>query len=252
MTELALPQDRTGRYAVDVKTFAPLAVVILLVLIMLLVWAEAAHQRAELAADRAQAVRNCHDIIVGLRLFSPDNQGIYPYWIYDEPRKIIRTDDRWGPIYASHEPVTSNDVFRELFKCGACERKDEVIFGCPRSPFHPDGDVGTAPLFKEALKDGENHWAMTGNLTDSSPADFPLIFENPADASATPRWDSDAAGLRKPGRCWADRTVVVGFNDGSVRSMKLEPGTGLRKLEGDAFPVNVDGWGIPPILQVEQ
>jgi len=206
--------------------------IIIIVFALLLVLGEAWRRKMVEASERKEAVENCHWIIVSLRLFSSDNSGCYPSGIEVE------------------HTVTSNDVFRELFKLGAC--KDELIFGCPRSPFHPDGNVGAAPLFKEALQGGENHWAMAQNLTDSSPGDLPLVFENPADESMPLRWNTDAAGRAKRGRCWSDRTVLVGFNNDTVRWIPLEPGSGWRELKEKVFPPEIYPGQPMRIFQVDE
>jgi len=121
---------------------------------------------------------------------------------------------------------TVNEAFRELIKSGECN--DERIFGCPQSPFVPDGNIGHAPDWSEAVKKGENHWVMVAGLVDHDSSAFPLIFENPVDTSLPPRWNADAAGQKKPGRCWRDGKVVVGFVDGTVMVMPLEAKEGTR------------------------
>jgi hypothetical protein len=151
--------------------------------------------------EQARTINHCRMIMVCLRLYSPDNCGSYP----DAVPTVTNT---------------SNEVFRTLFIAGVAN--DESIFGCDSSPFKPDGKIGASPDFNEALKKGENHWAMTHGLTDSSPGNFPLVYENPATAAGVPKWNADAAGMAKPGRCWSDGNVAIGFNDGSVEFRALE------------------------------
>ncbi|MEI6535563.1 MAG: hypothetical protein WCN98_09510 [Verrucomicrobiaceae bacterium] len=145
---------------------------------------------------------NCKQIITTLKLYSADCNGNYPE--YDLPNAR-----------------TSNDVFRLLFKAGVAD--SETIFGCPLSgDGNYDGNIGDAPDYPEALKAGENHWAMTKGLTDSTSGKIPVVFESPADATWPPKWNADAAGTTKKGCAWKNGKVVIGFNDGSVEALPLE------------------------------
>ena len=112
------------------------------------------------------------------------------------------------------EGPTANDAFRQLFVGEYLE--DERAFTSPLSPYHGDDKIGTAPDFRLALQAGENHWAMTRGLNDSSNGNAPLVFENPVTATWPPRWNADAANQPKPGRCWKSGRVVIGRNDGSI------------------------------------
>ncbi len=145
---------------------------------------------------------NCKQIILTLKIYSGDQSDTYP----DDDLPNART---------------SNDVFRLLFKAGFAD--SEAIFGCPSSgDGNPDGNIGKKPDFSEALKPGENHWAMTKGLTGSSAGKIPLVFESPADASWPPKWNPDAAGTTKRGRTWNGSKVIIGFNDGTVEIWPLE------------------------------
>jgi len=227
--------------------------IIILVLSLMLVLGEAWRRKVVEESDRKEAVVHCQEILVWLKISAGDSSGTYPFEVRDPATHDFERDAE-----------TSNDVFRELYRMGIGGESgnDERIFGCARSPFHPDGKLGAAPGFAEALRKGENHWAMTRHLIDFSTVYYPLIFENPAEAGMPPRWNTDVAGRAKPGRCWPDRKVVVGFNDGSVQWMQLEDGPGLRKLDRvsdgtfigkrDLFPPANDVGEPNRILQVDQ
>ncbi len=151
---------------------------------------------------QTKAINNCKTIITTLKLYSSDNRGNYP-------------------DFALPNALTSNEVFRELIKVG--DSDSEAFFGCPNSGVgKPDGNIGHAPDYAEALKPNENHWAMTKGLTDSDPGNIPLVYESPADATWPPTWNPDFAGTTKPGRTWSGGKVIIGFNDGSVMAMPLE------------------------------
>ncbi len=155
-----------------------------------------------------KAINNCKQIITTLKLYAADNNGNYPDFALPNAR-------------------TSNEVFRELFKSGVAD--SEAIFGCPNSSDGiPDGNIGRAPDFAEALKPHENHWAMTKGVTDSDSGNIPLVYESPADATWPPKWNPDLAGTSAPGRTWIGGKVVIGFEDGSVLAKSLESSKGQR------------------------
>jgi hypothetical protein len=228
----------------------PAAVIVLTLAVLLLLtlaWPMYADLNGK--ANQSKAISNCRQIVTTLRLYSSDNSGVYPDAL---PKPAAK-------------PRTANEAFRQLFIGGECD--NEMIFGCPDSPFKPDGNIGNgANHYAEAVKKGENHWAMTAGLDDSADGAFPLIYENPADAALPPHWDTSVAGQAKPGRCWADGRIVVGFNDSSVKFMPVEadPGADLGLLKPfDADQGKLSGkpifFGADPtnarkmsILQVEQ
>jgi len=155
-------------------------------------------------SDMSIAINHCRQVIIALRLYSADHDGKYP--------------DAALPD-AKH----SNEVFRRLFVEGVCT--DESIFGSPRSDVgKPDGNIGKPPDFLEALRPGENHWAIAAGLNDSSDSSYPLVFECPSDASWPPKWNAvpgRPSGNIKPGGSWAGGKVIVGMNDGSVTTQSL-------------------------------
>jgi hypothetical protein len=149
-----------------------------------------------------RSISNCRQIILSIRLYASDEGGAYP------DSKLPGATD-------------SNTVFRQLIIAGSLE--DEKIFG---SPGGPDGNVGEMPDYAEAILPGENHWAMTKGLNDSSPGSIPLVFETPANASWPPAWNPDAAGKPVKGRSWSEGRIIIGTNDTSVQLMKLSSKTG--------------------------
>ncbi len=172
----------------------------------------------------AKAISNCRQIITALRFYASDHEGKYP------DSKLPNTH-------------ISNEVFRELFKDGQAD--SEQIFGSPSSgDGRPDGNIGEKPDYAEALKPGENHWAMTRGLTDSDPGNIPLVFESPSDPTWPPKWNPEYAGTTKPGRTWSGGKVIIGFNDGSVSAMKLESAKG----RDVGFAPRPDGTQVFPII----
>jgi hypothetical protein len=238
-----------SRHPIDSLRHNPAAMIVL-TLAALLLLALAWPMYAELngKANQMQAISNCKEVILMMRVYAADNSGVYP----DAPPK------------AAANTRTANEAFRELFKGGVCE--DEMIFGCPDSPFKPDGKIGAPPDYLEAVKKGENHWAITAGLNDSASSAYPLVFENPLDARLPPRWDTNAPGEARPGRCWLDARIVLGFNDGSVELLPLEADPGsdaglLKPFDGSRkgltgqpifFGVDPENRAKLHLLQVEQ
>lgn len=153
-------------------------------------------------ANQMKGTNNCRQIIMAMKAYAADNSGAYP-------------DNRPG-----QQPQTSNDAFRFLLVDNILQ--DERIFGCPASPFIPDGNIGIAPSYTEAVMPGENHWSMTRGQTDSSSAIMPLVFENPVNPGWPPTWNADVAGQLQPGRTWRGGKIIIGLNDNSVSVEKLE------------------------------
>ena len=184
--------------------------------------------------EMTKAISNCRQVITVLRIYSSDHNGNYPDSV----------------LPAAH---SSNEIFRQLFRDDVIDT--ELIFGSPKSVFNPDRNIGTKPDFLEAVKPGENHWAFTKGLTDSSPGDIPLVYENPSVATWPPKWDPDLVGTGQSGRTWAGGKVVIGFNDSSVdtQSTVSPKGTAIElKTKPDGTPVFPPSDGRFSILNVEK
>lgn len=154
------------------------------------------------------SINNCRMIITAMRIYAADAQGVYP--------------DTNVP-----GAKTSNEAFRDLFRKGACD--NETPFGCANSPFKPDGNIGkVAEGCLQALEPGENHWAMTKGMNDSTSGSVALVFENPTDVAWPPGWNADAAGQSVKGRSWEEGKIIVGCNDGSVELRLLSTTKGTR------------------------
>lgn len=181
-----------------------------------------------------KGMSNCRQIQLALNAYASDHEGKYP-------------------DAAVAHPGHTNELFRKLFVEGYLS--DERIFGCPLSSSQPDGKIGRAPDFQDAVQPGENHWAMTKGLTTESPREMPLVFESPAVASWPPKWNADAVETSQPGRVWKGAKVIIGFNDGSVNVMPLEADKGAAvglAPKADGSPVFPDVHPTPEILDMEK
>lgn len=128
------------------------------------------------------------------------------------------------PLTSPSSLLLNGIAFRALFQEGFTN--EEELFGSPTSRYNPDGNIGTAPIHEQALLPGENHWAMTAGLTNHSSSTVPLVFENPIDPVWPPRWDASAGCKPVRGRSWRGAKIIVGLNDASVVTFKLNGTTG--------------------------
>lgn len=174
-------------------------------------------------AYQTQASSNARQIIGLLLTYASDYEGHYP----DHGRDLTS--------------LTSNQVFRELVKEGLTQ--EERIFSSPLSPFVPDNDIGMEPGFEKAASPGENHWMMVAGLGNTSPSHYPLVLENAADASWPPKWQlfpsptwwgkitrSKKWPRKERGRSCEGDAIIIGHNDASVETVKLDPKAGFLHL----------------------
>lgn len=167
----------------------------------------------------ASGISNCRQIITAMRIYSAENfEG------YDGAR----------PPEGYKPPASSNEAFRALFTGNILD--NETIFGCPHSPYQPDGKIGTAPHFEDALAPGENHWMMTIGISDSASGNIPLVYENAAVAEWNPKWNANARRKPVSGRTWT-KGIIIGMNDSSVSLQKLAA------TEGSEVPLKSLGAG---------
>ncbi len=144
-------------------------------------------------ASQEASLNSNRQIIMAVKIWAMDHDEAYP-------------DSVCGPN------ASANVVFRQLFKDEVIF--DDRIFGCRRSLFTPDGNIGAAPDFKQAVEAGENHWMMVAELTTKSPGYYPLIFENTLTPSWPLQWSRSHKAVR--GRSWRGGRIIIGRNDSSA------------------------------------
>ena len=154
-----------------------------------------------------KGINNVRQIFFGFGLYANDNDGRYP-----------RGD-------------TANDAFRKLVQDQLIEKED--VFGCPGSPYVPDGDLGDPPKYAQALEANENHWMMVSGLSSSSGGAVPLLFENALDTNVNPQWDAGLAGNLVRGRTWSGGRVIICTGDGSVATQKIDSTDGVGSIKPD-------------------
>jgi len=176
-------------------------VVVILVLLLLTSLWWAFHAVTKDIADHSSVSKNSRQIMMAMRIWALENDGAYP-------------------DSAFQERPTANQVFRKLIHEGILE--DERIFGAKKSLFVPDGKIGVAPTFDEAVKPGENHWMITAGQNSKSSGEVPLVFENAITSTWPLRWHHGHENELIRGRTWTGGKIIVGFQDNHVEVIQLE------------------------------
>lgn len=178
--------------------------------VLLAVLITAGYKAIEMRGSEEKGVGNCKQIILALQQFAKEHDHHYPDSVPDK--------------FAGGLAATSNDAFGSLIRKEIVS--EESIFGCPHG-FMPDGNIGTAPKYREALKPGENHWALTAGQTDTAPGSMPLVFENCRSSGWPPYWNADVTAQPHVGRTWPGGRIIIGRNDGSVAMEQLSGDHGM-------------------------
>ena len=156
-------------------------------------------------AKQTKDLSNGKQIVLALRQFALDNNGAFP---------------QTAPAAAyPGTPLTSTSVSNDaLWWLFPTYLTDEFIFAVPGSIWNvpgPDGVMDAAGLGvrTNTLKLGENGYAYTLGLNDTSDAGFPIL-EDGMISGATPPWTYSTDKTVKGG-VWGGKKAVVIFVDGS-------------------------------------
>ena len=164
--------------------------------------------KTEESAEMLEQVKNLNQILRGCRAFATDNAGVYPNGNYHHGLgKIVK-----GPQSTSAERCF-NDLFHHHLESEKIFWNAEQTVQCAREE----------PTENKRLTAGENCWDYVVGLTNSSPAQFPLVFEA-SDDGAGRTWSR--AGGASPGNPRAHR-------DGG-RRCEGGPQTGEEPASGEA------------------
>ena len=157
-------------------------------------------------AKQTKDLSNGKQIVLALRQFALDNNGTFPQTV---PAAAYPS----ATLLTSASP--SNDALWWLFPTYLT---DEFIFAVPGSQWNvpgPDGamDAAGSAGRVQTLKIGENGYAYTLGLNDTSDAGFPLL-EDGMVTGATPPWQYTTDKTVKGG-VWGGKKAVIIFVDGS-------------------------------------
>jgi prepilin-type N-terminal cleavage/methylation domain-containing protein len=179
-------------------------------------------------AKQTKDLSNGKQIVIALRQFALDNNGEFPNKEYAFGKSY--TDSSLTPISSSSH---SNDAFRWLIPTYT---QSEEIFAVPGSKWNspgPDNKIDTT-AGGETLKSGENGYAYTAALQDTSNTLFPLVQDGWS--SSIPNYVADTS---LPGGVWAATKAVVIFPDGAGQVMTVDDKTNLTVLRPGGYSYSI-------------
>lgn len=160
----------------------------------------------------------------------------------DQARKIQVQLVAWATDSSGDFPVSqnmSNDAYRELFKKRLMD--SEKPFTIQSDPYItkpgkvPDGELGAAPNYEQALEAGECSFGYVSGLSQSSRSDLPLIFNGFAEGS-TGKWTTFKD---KKGGVFQGRYGVVVNVGGAAESISLAAPDYSAKIKRGARDVDI-------------
>jgi prepilin-type N-terminal cleavage/methylation domain-containing protein len=188
--------------------------VVITIIALLASLAMPAFSRFQERGNITKGISNARQIVMALKLYASDHGGSYP-----DNAKTGENEEK---------AKDANEAFRVLFKEETLD--SEVVFGCPVSPYVPDGNIGSDEEKSKALEQDENHWMLTAGLSDSASGNIPLVMENATTADWDPEWDNSTKGTMARGRAWTTG-IIIGMNDGGALIQPLASKKGKAKLK---------------------
>lgn len=165
---------------------------------------------AMINAQMARATANARSIVIGLRAFATDNDGMFPY--FDED--------------SEEEFADSNEAFRTLVPYYI---DSEAIFTLGRSAWGKEADNRFEEP-EDRLEPGENHYAYVAGLTDTSRTGWPLVVDG-TDGKGT--YTSEPG---KKGGCWEGRKAIMACVGGSASAIRLRGDEEEKYLPREGYP----------------
>src|SRR5438552_18896344 len=167
-------------------------------------------------------------IAIALRQFALDNNGDFPNKEYAFGKSY--TDSTLTPISSGS---TSNSAFRWLIPTYT---QSEEIFAVPGSKWNfpgPDNKID-ATAGGDTLKVGENGYAYTAALQDTSNTLFPLVQDGWS--TTIPKYVADTS---LPGGVWTATKAIVIFPDGAGQVMTVDDRTNLTVLRPGGYSYSI-------------
>jgi prepilin-type N-terminal cleavage/methylation domain-containing protein len=180
-------------------------------------------------AKQTKDLSNGKQIAIALRQFALDNNGEFPSKEYSFGKAY--TD---GSLTVMTSGSTSNSAFQWLIPTYTTS---EEIFAVPGSKWNspgPDNKIDTT-AGGDTLKAGENGYAYTAGLQDTSNTLFPLV-QDAWSAASIPNYVADTS---LPGGVWSATKAVVIFPDGAGQVMTVDDKTNLTVLRPGGYSYSI-------------
>jgi prepilin-type N-terminal cleavage/methylation domain-containing protein len=182
----------------------------------------------QIKGRQTAALSNVKQILLACKLYSSDNNGLYPCYTLDQTTLQPAT-----PL--AQIASDSNTCFAQLFPDYLT---NETIFCEQGSAFTPTlaDNVIDVPMLatpSKTLAAGENTFAYCTGLTDTSNALFPMV----ADGFATLNTWTYTADKTQKGGVWEMKKALVGLVDGSASIAKVNS-TSKTVMGNPATPAN--------------
>ena len=189
-------------------------VIVIVILVVLLGLAIPAALRVRVQGVQMKDLNNGKQIYLGLKLFSTDNDGRFPWADYDANLSGPATT---GTV--SNANTAYQNICPQYIQSRATFFADKSVW----TPRVPDENASTAPLSSP----GENAYAYVPGLNSNSNQNFPLI----ADAFSTTVGVYSSV-LGEKGGLWKGKNALVVRVDGSTSFETCDPKT--LKIPGEA------------------
>ena len=155
-------------------------------------------------ASATEAVNNAKQMFILLFEFDQDNGGYPGQSDYNSTTLVS---------------ASSNEAFREFFIASAID-SEEIFYAKTGWTTQPDGDIGVAAAYTQALEAGECgfQYIMAGaedSFSTASPSGVPLV--------CTPGIDAALTGGEFNINAFGGKAVIL-FNDGSCKSLPITEG----------------------------
>lgn len=194
---------------------AGISIVIFIIIAVLAGAGYRTFSRAQELARMNVSIQNMKaNIYFSMIQYAQDNADCYP--------------DRIMMDGQTRDAQNANEAFRALFINDILT--DEDAFRVSPSPAAPDGNVGQAPDYRQALEAGECHYAMVKGASSTDKGSFPIVWENSKSGGWDPMWDATVENTER-GRTWSGGRVLLLMQGGSVRQVKLDEMDAPSKLE---------------------
>ena len=195
------------------------------------------YKNAMVSAHETAAMNNARQIMLALRLYANDHNGVYPSYTLQNGQSTTTT------------VANSNEAFAQLFPTYI---NTEATFWLARSAFcspNPPNEKKDNPPVDPpvlTLASGQNEWAYVLGLSDASDPSLPIL----ADGFASAQLHTYSKDSSQKGGVWQAEKAIIAHADGSTSILPVDPtsltviGPNGGDTNGDIFTTanGANGW----------